>query len=381
MRTLGLAIALLLVAATIGTAAARPHHQAPPKLPWVGIYSLEASGRQSTNWMLDHEPTAACDQQLKGSGNESDDFTGPGGGQVFVAGFGAQILSVVPEFASLTLRIAMQRDGTLTPGPEPEPSCGIASGDGGGTPPVPDCGARSGQMDVAVTPSGGTVVRIAPAPEPAFSTEPIDAEHEPAYPYNDCPNLGAILPEGLLGSDVRFPTTGVVDPGAPPIPGQLGPASMVGEGSDTAPLTQEPEITGSTEASYTLRLIRLATVAEVSASADQVSLGPGGSGTIHLRCPRQRSSCAGSAFIAADLAPQEEGAIDRFPAAAGSDLHSFGGRRFRLKGGHSGRVVLRIAHANHAVLESLRDLDLYAGVKLGSGRNAVRYLLTRVRID
>lgn len=379
MRRIGLALAVLAgLLLAVPALAARPHHQVSPPMPWVGIYTLDASGQQSTNWTLDHEPTEQCDQQEKGSGTESDTFPAGSQGQVFVTGVGSQVVSVAPESPSVTLQILMDRNGSITAGPEPPISCAVGSGGEPGTPPTPDCGVRSGHMDLGITPGGGTTLRVGPFADPAFSITPIDDQHEPEYPYNDCPNLGSVLPEQLIQTDVRFPPAFPALPDAPP--GLQGPVSLEGEGNSVEPLTESPDVTGTTSTSFKLHLIRLAALAEVKATSAKVTLGSDGTGSLNLRCPRQVSRCHGEAFLSFDTSGESD-AVHHFPAPTLSQSGSLGNTTFSFHGGESHRVNLRIAHATPAFLRSLRGLGLYAGIKLGKGNHAVRYLVAAAHIS
>jgi hypothetical protein len=144
VRAGGLATRVTLTRAARTARTAAAHATAAPAERYRSArFRVELVGVQRTRWSVERSSTEGCDLRTSGAGGETVRFRarpttlsarwiGP-----------TRLLFRGRALATLDLTAAIARQGSLRSGGE---EC--SDGDGGGTPPAPDCGTKKGRMTV-----------------------------------------------------------------------------------------------------------------------------------------------------------------------------------------------------------------------------------------
>jgi hypothetical protein len=157
-RAVHVVVVISAIAAALLAPAAGARGQLPPSaVPWVAQYTVQVSGSQTGSWTEHGHGLGGCDGGETGSGNEDVTLSPHGTAPVFASGVGPTLTSImiaagadvpvpgdplsVPQ-TLLTASAPASRQGAVQQGAPPDPSQ-CPSGDGGGTPPSPDCGTKS----------------------------------------------------------------------------------------------------------------------------------------------------------------------------------------------------------------------------------------------
>jgi hypothetical protein len=354
-----LAIAL---AATPGQAVAAP---------WVGQYLVGVSGGQQTvDWTLDHKDAGACDVSQSGSGSERALFQAGDDSPMFAAG-GAGLLRLGAA-SDVPLPAFVDREGQIAYGPDDgDDGPGFCANPPPGAPASADCGTKTAQGFIDVTPTSGLGLDIQPGPSQLSGEGP---------PFAACPLFG-----------VAFPT--LVEPNFALSAASFGPkapASFVAEGKASRPVT-DPDTAGQNAIDLQLRFTRalITGATRPGPGAGTVAVARDGTLSMPLRCPKGGPPCAGTIAIGTgglSLGVSGDSARIRaapsvFPAPVTATEPTIASNAYRLRPGTTGRVRLRLHSGNPASVRKFGKLDLDLVASARSGARTLRFLIgtTHVR--
>jgi hypothetical protein len=260
----------------------------------------------------------------------------------------------------LTASASVSRQGTVQQGPAPDPSL-CPSGDGGGTPPTPDCGVKPLTLKLWFDQES----HVLNFEQPDGSV--------PGDPFSDCPYLGPGMLPTVLPADVLLPMNGW-GPG-PPIGSAVGhglPVELHGQASAEQ---HDAHLDATANEHISLRFLPLfVTPTVVLGDVSSEHLSSDGSIGVPVSCPKgEKPGCAGTVALAIDIATA---------SSAGSrpgSVVTVAKARFNLKPGAHQRVKIRIAHVSKTYLKSLAQTPLALTVTVG-GKHPIRYVAARTRL-
>jgi len=377
-RTWGVQVLVIsAIAAALLAPAAGARGQLPAAaVPWVAQYTVEASGSQTGSWTEHRHGTGGCDGGETGSGNEDVTLRPQGTTPVFATGVGPTLTSImvaagvdvpvpgdplsVPQ-TLLTASASVMRGGSVRQGAPPDPTQ-CPSGDGGGTPPTPDCGTKS--MTLKLWFSEHTKLLQFEQPDGSV----------PDDPFTDCPYLGPGLAPTWLPVDVLLPPSGW-GPG-PPIGSAAGHGMPVELHGETSTDQHDADIDASANEHLTLRFVPVyVTPTIVLGNVTSERVGSDGSIGVPITCPSgEKPGCSGTVALAIDVA-----GASAVRAAAVPAVVTVTKAAFKLKPGARQRLTLRIAHASKQYLRSLSQAPLTIMVTVG-GKHPVRYVASRTKL-
>jgi hypothetical protein len=382
-RTRGL-VPLLVMAAVFGIApwagaASRPVVP-PTAIPWVAQYSLDVvSGAQHGSWNEHHASLGGCDAPETGSGSQSVTLSPHGSVPVFANGVGPTLTSIVivgePErtnpnpsptnpFQLLEPTVkstaAIDRSGSVQDGAPPDPTL-CPSGDGGGTPPVPDCGARQATLTLWFRQHSNVL----------HFEQPDDSI--PGNPYQDCPYLGSGVFPDWLPLDVFMPLSGWGPP--PPVGTGHGPGIPVQLDGHTSDSHHDQDLDWTASEQLTLRFVPVTvTPTIVLGDVSNEAVSPAGGVGIPVTCPkRETPHCSGSVELALDINDPHT-----FPAPAAGTL-KVASANFNVPAGKRQRVSIVLHHRTKAQLRALAQAPMVLVVTVGR-RGHVSYEASTVKL-
>jgi hypothetical protein len=369
--------AIVAALAAVAAAGASARAQLPASaVPWVGQYTLEVSGDQNGSWTEHHQPQGACDGGETGSGNEDVTLTPSGSTPVFVAGVGPTLTSIMLAALSdypkpgdpnsvpqtfVNARATVIRQGSVQDGAPADPTQ-CPSGDGGGTVPTPDCGAKQAQLQLWFDQQSSML-----------HFEQPDGS-APNDPFNDCPYLGSGVFPTWTPADVLIPPSGWGPP--PPIGTANGlPVELHGEATSQQ---HDADLDASVSEHLTLRFLPLyvtPTIVVGDVSSERVSSD--GAIGVPVTCPKgEKPGCSGTVALVIDVATA---------SAAGAESPNVGSvvtiakASFSLKPGVHRRLTIKIAHASKPFLSSVARAPLAMVVTLG-GKHKIRYVAAQTKL-
>ena len=265
-------LAAVLAAAAVAPAAAAAHGAAP----WAGTYQVQLiGGSQEATWTLSRPSGNPCLGGESGQGSDAQSFVPGAPAVVQLAVGGSAFAASIP---SLELRIAEDRQGSITRGPPADSNPGDCIGEATESPAPP-------ASDCAPTPFG--VARDRPG-----------SRHGSGRRLRVRPDAIPGLPRiRRRGTRVRFPRD-LLDAAARTRVGG-GPPTGDATLEATAPIT-DPGVSGSTTLRVRLRFTRLAVVVEPLAMAQDPTITASPSEASTSRCrarpahARGRSRSVGS---------------------------------------------------------------------------------------
>ncbi len=340
---------MCLALAALASASAAAAHSSGP---WFGSYQVSVlGGSQQAQWSANHASTGRCDPSINGQGSDTQTFL-PGAPQV-VQLSGAGSSAFPTTISGLQLNYTEDREGSLTETPVPQ-ECAVASGEGGATPPSPDCGTRSLSTSIDVTPLPGS----------ASLQQSPGADTGAGSPYQDCPVFGAVVPA------FASPLTASLPPLGPTLSG--GAPSGTALVQATEPIAEE-DVTGQSTLKLELRFTSLLVVDALGMPADAaLTVGSSGDVTVPVSCPA--GTCSGSVTLAFDSSASgaRVASAPRFPQPVSPYTVSLASARFHLKARRHG-VVLHL-QGGRVFAKALAHDTFAVVVSEGSGRRSVRYV-------
>jgi hypothetical protein len=357
-------LAVALLAAAVAAAPARAHAAAP----WVAQYLVAvAGGQQTTDWTIAHPDRGACDVSQTGSGSEKATFQPAAGSPMFAAGSGAGAPVLGPA-SDVLLPAFVDREAQVAYGPDDgDDGAGYCTTPPPSAPAAPDCGSKSAQGFIDVTPTSGLGLDIQPGPSQLSGDGP---------PYAACAIYG-----------VAFPT--LAEPSFALSPASFGPtalASFVVDGRASRPVT-DPDTSGQISIDLRLRFTRALLTGSTRPGAGAGTLAVARDGTLRLplRCPKGGPPCAGTIAlgtggvgISVDASVR---AASAFPVPVTASEPTIAGNAYRLGPGRSGRVRLRLHSGNPVSVRKLAKLDLDLVATAKQGTRSLRFIIgvTHVR--
>jgi hypothetical protein len=342
-------LAAVLAVSAVAPAAAAAHGAAP----WAGTYEVQLiGGSQEASWTLSRPSGTPCLGGESGQGTDAQTFV-PGAPAV-VQLAGAGVSAFAASIPSLELKIAEDRQGSITRGAPADSNPGDCIGEAteSPAPSASDCATHTLTASLAIDPVPGRAAVGGSAYDPT--------------PFLDCPVFGDVAPA------FASPVTSLMPP--------LGPASAAGPptGEATleavAPIT-DPGVSGSTTLRLHLRFTRLAVVEPLAMAQDPtITASPSGSLDVPVSCPA--GSCAGTITLGpapnTTFAPVRSAGLPRFPVPEAGPVAQLGSATFHLRA-HQRGVLLHISGGiNYA--RALRGVQLAIYVSERSGRTTVRYI-------
>ena len=372
----GSAVAGAICALCCAQAAAAGTHVPPAAVPWVAQYSLEvANGSQNGSWTEHHQPQPPCDGGETGSGNEDVILSPDGSVPVFASGVGPTLTSIMIAATSdipnpgdplsvpqtlVTAHAAVSRQGSVQAGTGVDTSQ-CPSGDGGGTPPQPDCGSKDEMLKLWFSQQSSILHFEAPD----GST--------PGDPFSDCPFLGPGMFPTWQALDIALPLSGWGPP--PPIGSAHGEGLPVQLQGETSTQQHDADIDATASERLTLRFAPLyvtPTIVLGDVASEQV--GSDGAIGVPVSCPTgEKPGCRGTVTLAIDVATASS---SHLPIGS---VVTVAKASFSLSPGTRQRVRVRIAHVTKTYLKSLAQTPLALLVTVG-GRHPIRYVAARMKL-
>lgn len=323
--------------------------------PWVGQYLVGVGGgRQQTSWTLSHADAGACDVSQNGSGTETATFQAGAGSPMFAAGSGSGAPRLGPA-SDVLLPAIVDREAQVAYGPD--------DGDDGpaycATPPPaapasPDCGTKTAEGFIDVTPTSGLGLDIQPGASQLAGGGP---------PYAACAFHGVPFPS-LVEPSLTLSAASF---------GPAAPASFLADGGASRPVA-DPGTSGTSTIDIQLRFTRALVTGSTrpGPGAGTLAVARDGSLSLPLRCPRGGPACAGTiqlgtGGLAVSIESRLRAGPSAFPAPVTSTEPTVASNAFRLRPGRAGRVRLRLASGRRLVRRLARiDVDLVESVRKGS---------------
>ncbi|MDX6664958.1 MAG: hypothetical protein QOG68_1164, partial [Solirubrobacteraceae bacterium] len=266
--------------------------------------------------------------------------------------------------AGLKTVAQLDRQGTITNGPDDgDDTAGCPSGGGESPPPAPDCGPSTLPLSVVFAPAEKPALTVTPPPETTT--------------YLNCPVAGTVLPatpNGLVSAPLVS--------GIGPAPGP-GTVAISLRGTD---VISDADSDATSTLAVDLRLDRIAVVEalDLADTFHDAHVDDRGITRLPVRCPAG-STCSGRIGIAAgsDGASASRAAKQpRWPRPLLTPEPLVGSARFSIKGGRSARIPVRIAHGSAVALQGLafETLDVIVRQRAGNASKPVAFVAGQVRI-
>jgi hypothetical protein len=332
-------------------------------VPWIGVFNISVSGGTAEDtWSQHHADGGPCDVASSGSGSESGSLQP--GTPVVVTLAGVGTTAFLTPVTGLRTTAVLDRQGAITTGPDDgDDGAGCPEGDGGDTPPAPDCGTTT--LPLSFT--------FQPGAPPGLTAE--TGNDTPRY--KNCPVIGSVLPS--VPDTLSAP---VLADGVGPAPGP-GLATIPLSGTETA---SDADSDSTTKLSVDLRLERVATVvaADIRDSFTRASVDKRGDTRVPLTCPGPKA-CSGTVAVAmSNIGSEPARAVKQptWPRPLLQPEAALGTARFKLKPHHSARVRIRLAHGNRQTLLGFADetLDLIVRQSPGGNRKPIAFVAGQAQL-
>jgi len=331
-------------------------------VPWIGVFNLSVSGGTAQDsWSQHHSDAGPCDVASSGSGSENGSLTPGAPVVVTLAGVGTTVF--LTPATGLQTTAQLDREGSVTTGPDDgDDSTGCPEGDGG-PPPPPDCGPST--LPLSFT--------FQPGAPPGLTAQTTDDSPR----YQNCPVIGSVLP--------AVPTT----LSAPLLADGIGPAP--GPSFTTISLTgtdvaSDADSDSTTKLAVDLRLERVSAVPALDVKDAFTTAPVDGKGrtSVPVTCPGP-GSCSGTIGVGmSNIGSESTRAVKqpKWPRPLLQPEPALGSAHFKVKAGKQARVRILLAHGSRPTLTAFNNeqLDLIVRQAAGKGRKPIAFVAGQVRL-